>query len=176
MIADSFFLTTTGAIVAIVVGAAITGGIGFMITSMRHLVKKIDTASDDTHEVRDAVAGRTPTPLEPSPPPGLISISTGHTQAILATSEQVKKMADHQLAQNGKVDRIETMVRGQGDLIREIVATELTTDTARTIAADSVAQADTENTARVLAASNVALVAHANKEEILDAIAGHEHE
>jgi hypothetical protein len=74
-------------------------------------VKDAREARISSQEVRDAVAGRVATDLDPTPPPGLINISKGHTQAILDTAEQVKLMAAHQLAQNGKVSDIQKMVK-----------------------------------------------------------------
>ena len=111
MIGESFFLTTFGAILAIVVGSAVTGGVAYIIKGQASMVKDAREARISSQEVRDAVAGRVATDLDPTPPPGLINISKGHTQAILDTAEQVKLMAAHQLAQNGKVSDIQKMVK-----------------------------------------------------------------
>jgi hypothetical protein len=114
--------STFGQIVAGVI-VLIIGGVGTMlIRALRSMITKIDGSVEATREVHDAVAGRAPSPLEPNPPPGLISVATGHTVAILDTAEQVKVMAEHQLAQNGKVVTIQNEVGGIKTMVQALVA------------------------------------------------------
>jgi hypothetical protein len=105
------FSTVWGQVIAGVVVVLLTTGVGMLIKVIRSLIDKVESGIHKTDSVYDAVAGREPSPLEPSPPPGLTTISMGHTQAILDTAAQVKKMADHQLAQNGKVGDIQKIVK-----------------------------------------------------------------
>ena len=128
--------TTLGQVLAGLV-VAIVAGIGAT------LIKAVRLAAKNAAASYYVLAGREPSPLEPNPPPGLVSISSGHTNSIL-------DMAQHQLVQNGKVDKIQLMVAS-------LVQSNATTHTDLGVAAVKVAE-----------------VAATQQHEVLAAIAEHE--
>jgi hypothetical protein len=99
-----------------------------MIRGIKGVVERVDGVVTRVDDVYDSIAGRAPSELIPNPLPGLITVAAGHTEAILETGERVKEMAeeqkrmsDHQIAQNGKVTKIEGLVEG---LVQAVVATK----------------------------------------------------
>ena len=82
-------------------------------------------------------------------------------------TQVVKALGQWQKDANGTTKRIEQAVHELSGMVREIVATELTTKTAKLIAADSLATVSHAQHEELLAGQS------ANKEEILNAI-GHD--
>jgi hypothetical protein len=98
------------------------GGVGtLMLRKFNTVLKNIDQTVEKVDNVYGAVAGRKPTEMEPNPPPGLLSLTTGHTKAIQETALEVKKMAQHQLDQNGKVATIERQVATIAPMVRALL-------------------------------------------------------
>jgi hypothetical protein len=135
---NGLFSSTLGQVFAGVI-VLILGGIGtVLIRSITGFAKKMDTTVEKVEEVHDSIAGRPPTDLVPNPAPGLIAVASGHTQAILETAQAVKTMADHQVAQNGKVSKIEHILV---TLVDEGIATKSALDEQTQVTKDALDEA-----------------------------------
>lgn len=111
------------ALLQIVTGLAvllISGAATYVVKVVTKLPQKIDALTN-------VIVTPQPTPLVPNPPQGLIEVTTSHT-ATIAT------MAARQDEQNGKVDKIKTMVEG---LVQAGVATKSDVAVAATMVAEA---------------------------------------